>query len=491
MIQNQVCPRSVDDKIHISTDGVKESKSTSISLDVFSSKLKDCRVVFPHKIVRPLGKYKGLDNKKIFDSFINNIIENGKHIFVFTADKAKRGLAKQCLGHASYFPCEYCFSRGVTITMKNDKKKITWPASTANGEPRTTENVLEIANRLENGEELGPEQRKGVKGKSIFLTLENFDYVMDSPAEYLHSCCLGVIKKLVELTFDVGENRLRNTTRKLSKAIDFNKLMCTILTPREFPRRARDLDFSVFKGAEFRNIAIFYFPLVVDCIEEGEGERKLWLYMAYMMRACTIPTCEWRYVDLDDIKKCCHKFYVLYERLFGKINCTYNTHVVCSHLPDIRFHGPLTMTSAFVFESFYGELRNSFVPGTVSPLKQIMQKIMLKRVLSYHSCELPIFYSNKNTALENNSLIYCWRYNTHHIYQINEVKEEYFICNVVEKSNHVFEEIHRLDWSKIGVYVKEIVTENLVFINKKDVSGKVLEVQKFLITCPTNILGEK
>ena len=367
--------------------------------------------------------------------------------------------------------------------------KITWPPSTAQGEPRTTEKVLNIVNDLEN---LAPDERKGITGRSLFLDIPSFVFVRDIPAENLHSMCLGVIKRLTELTFSVGEVRPRITKRKLSKPLLFNKLMCSIKTPGEFPRRARDLDFSVLKATEFRNLCIFYFPLVLECIEPEEGETKLWLYLAYMIRSSVIPSDEYRYVDLDDVNDYCTKFYNLYHKMFGDFNCTYNTHVVCSHFVEIRAHGPLTLTSAFAFESFYGEMRHAFVPSTVSPLKQILKNIMLKRYLTPHSCTTPITYSDHTTSLENNTLIYCWEYNQHNVYVIQEIiDQDNFLCLKLNVSPAEFEDLPELEWHKVGVYEKgELETEPIV-IEKSKISGKVVEVMNYLMTCPINILREK
>ena len=442
--------------------------------------------------MRPLGKYKGINSNEQLEKFVNDITNNNLRITQFLADSLKRSTAKNCYGHSAYFPCEYCFSRGVLVKVGNNRK-ITWPSSTAGGELRTASKVRDIVERLENGEVLRPNEKKGVKGRSIFLDLPNFDYVNDTPTEYLHSSCLGVTKRLVELTFDVGETRFRVTDRRLSKASEFNALMALVLTPREFPRRARDLDFSVFKGAEFRNLSLFYFPLIIECIEEEAGERKLWLYLAYMIRSCVLPEIEFESIDLESIENSCKHYYKLYERLFGKVNCTYNTHIVCSHLMLMRIHGPLTETSTFGFESFYGDMRRCFVPGTAAPLKQIFKKILLKRFLDFHCCELTIHYSPKNTSLESNRLIYCYNNESHFIYIINEILDdgETFICNEIETEVHVLEDIPYLDWSKVGVYVKGETKNENVNIYKNDVCGKVLEVGKYLITCPNNILREK
>ena len=352
---------------------------------------------------------------------------------------------------------------------------------------------------MENFDDLSPEERKGVQGKSPLFDIPDFDIVEDSPAEYLHSTCIGLVKKVVELTFSVGQARGRKTKRPLSKPAQFNKLMQCIKTHKESSRRARDLDFSVFKEAEFRNLAILYFPLVIECIEEGHEERQLWLYMAYMIRSCLLPDKEYECIPNEVIEACLKKFYCLYEKLFGRLNCTYNTHVSSGHLTKIRRNGPLTSTSAFVFESFYGEMRNCFVPSTISPLKQIFQKVLLKRILEPHCCEIPIHFSAKETSLENDTIIYVWENNTRVIYKIKAIEEDQLICSKINTNVCEFIDIEtiRLDWSCVGVYEKrdlmeeEEEEEEPVHIEKKNVSGKVTEVKNLLITCPNNVLREK
>ena len=132
-------------------------------------------------------------------------------------------------------------------------------------------------------------------------------------------------------------------------------------------------------------------------------------------------------------------------------NCTYSIHVVFAHLLQIRGKGPLTATAAFKFESFYGELRRSFVPGTPSPLKQMLKSIYLRRSLTSHSCINTIYYSPKDTQLECNSLIYTY---------VNEEHEGYKIIGIPEHSNMLqchpiglfpitYPELPALEWNKV------------------------------------------
>lgn len=522
--------------MQVSCDGMSESKSTSVSLDVYSSRMKNCQVIYPYRIVRPLGK-NVVDNKEQFSKFLEDIQDNGGKIEQYIADNLKRATGKCCLNHSASFPCEYCFSKGVRLVAKDDKNSpkkqlalikqklntvaqqqgssqlktiekevekaqkqlgssrshIVWPSSTSNGDIRTHDNMMQIINKVEVRGKLPAEEAKGVVGKSPLCNIPNFNFVMDSPTEYLHSVCIGVTKRNVELTFNVGENRTRITKRKLSDPALFNKLMQCVKVVREFSRRIRDLDFAVYKGQEFRNLVLFFFPIIIQCIETKAKERKLWLLFSFMIRACIIPQKEYSKIDDNDIIESSYEFYVLYESLFGKKNCTYNTHIVGSHLLEMRYHGPLTFTSAFGFEAFYGELRHSFTPGTQSTLKQCFQKILLKRSLAYHCCEKTIFYSNSETQMEDNTLIYVYQDDTHKMYKIIEVREESLLCYRQGKYKYEFPETKakKLNWAQVGVYKKGLIGTETEVIMKKNVHGKVLKVDNLLITCPNAVLREK
>ena len=541
-----MCPK-FDKNMVISVDGVSEAKSNSVSIDVYSSKFRGCRYVYPHRIVRPLKKGY-VDNKEQLRKFIQDIDENSAHIDNLVADNPKRSDCKDCLCHSAMFPCEYCFAKGVKCNLarpKCDRPDITkrllkeklkrvenlkdpesreaskvlkeilsdleknnnteksrqitvWPPSTANKELRTKENILEIVTLLENQEDdddndpLTRDDLKGVAGRSVLLDLDYFDFVNNAPAEYMHLVCLGVVKRTTELTFNVGLNRPRITKRKLSSTKKFNFLMSQTKSVFEFSRRSRDLDFSVYKAEEFRNLILFFFPHVLSCIEENEKEREVWLYLVFIVRSCTIPDSEYFNLNQNHITMACQKFYKLYEKLFGAINCTYSIHVFCCHVNQIRQLGPLTETSAFKFESFYGEIRNSFQPGTQSTLKQIFERVMLKRYLSGHSCEKSIYVSNYDTALECNSLVYTYTDDEIHMYKVlDTINDSEIICNPQGKFNCDFKETPELSWSSIGVFKKGPSSKDIVKIDHKSIAGKVLKVGEYLITCSENILNEK
>ena len=512
--------------------------SNSVSLDVYSVKFSDCRNIYPLRIIKPLKKVT-VDHIQQLKLVLDDILQNECKVSQYVGDNPKRSNARLCLCFSSWYPCEFCFAKGTKLTtnamevekereklhlqreilrekinsvndsseiaklkklekelvasekkLKTKKTNIVWPKTSMNGPPRTRQEIMEIIEKLENNEELTIDQSKGIIGRSLFIDVPNFNFVNDISVDYLHVLCFGVVKRCVELTFRVGESRFRVTKRKLSSPAQFNALIHHIKVCREFNRRIRDLDFAVYKAQEFRNLLIFMFPLILDCIEPGAKERHMWLYLAYMVRACLIPKEEFQPVSLDVIDRCCRSFYSLYQYLFGIQNCTYSIHVVGSHLIEMRYHGPLTFTSAFPFESFYGEMRKSYVPGTPSTLKQIMSNLLIKRVIDHHLCSKSIYISTKDTSMECNSMIYCFSQRKYHFYKVTSIEEHSLSCKVQEALPCNFPEIRSLDWSKIGVFTRGELKENTVSIPKESVKGKVLLVKNYLITCPINVLCE-
>ena len=555
-LHSRVCPNyNPNSPMNISLDGVSETKSTSVSLDVYSTKIDKCRNVYPLKIVRPLNKYV-TDNKDMLSDVLADLEENGCHIDNFIGDNPKRAIVREAKHHGSYYACEYCTSKAFsysqeisdpktlnkqqlddidaqiqnlsdmpgtsssiaakqqkindlnkkrkklqkeTLTITKKKQHLVWPPQTANGELRTRDSIIDIVEKIRLAQagdhpNLTIDEKQGFVGTSLFLDVPDFDFIHGIPTEYMHSVCLGVVKRMLELTFSVGDKRDRNTKRKLTPPSVYNKYMRDIRVPKEFSRRARHMDFAVLKAQEMRNIILFLFPIVVLCLEKTAKERRLWLLLAFMVRSCCVPDNEFEDINNATISLACKQFYALYEQLFSVKNCTYNTHVVSSHILLMRRNGPFSFTSAFPFESFYAELRHSFTPGTVSPLKQMLQKVILRRALSHHCCDISIHYSAKDTDLECNSLIYCFIDSSHHIYKIDSCDEnnpDLFYCFKQGRLPANIQECPNLPWNSVGVYRMGALDTDLITIHRNQISGKVLKVLNYLLTCPAHILREK
>lgn len=483
--------------LDFSLDGVQECKSSSQSLDIYSVSFKNCKTVYPIKVLRPVNKFK-IDNQNHLKNVIDDINLNGCKINAAIFDNLKRSVVRCALGHGASYACEYCESKAEFVYMtgadQGKRGQLAWPFSTYGGPQRTQEKIIEITEKIRNGENLSREGAKGFYGTSHLLYQNDFHFINDIPAEYMHSGCIGVVKRLVELTFNVGETRTRVTKRKLSDVAEFNRLIMSAQVTYEFSRRLRHLDFGVFKAQEYRNLVLFFFPFILECIpDEFTKEKKVWLQLAYILRSCVLPNKEFELISKTLIQRTGCSFYKNYESLYGKKNCTYSVHLIASHLLQIRGNQPLTERSAFKFENFYSEMKNLFQPGTTSTTKQIMTNCFMKRKIENHNCVKSIKYDVEKKGKENNSIIYYMdENNVFKFYNIIKVNPDgTFLCNPQGRYNFVSDIAKELDWEKVGVFKVGPYSDEEVIIPKEKIEGKVLRVLDFFITCPNNVLREQ
>ena len=316
-----LCPEHEGNEpiIQLSMDGVSESKSSLNTLDVYSLKFNHCRNIYPFCIIKPCDRFR-YDEQKQLERVLEDINDNELIIDCAVFDNPKRSNMRCAKTACAKFGCEYCEScaisffdiknKQLTIIRKkfdskekkltkeieelqqtqNDteenesltnlkksledlkkekeaeikkcgRKKLTWPVSTMTGTLGSVERIQAISEEIENNPEIlknDPDYCKGIKGTSLFLKQPQFNILKDMPCEYMHLICLGVVKRMVELNFKVGETRERKTKRKLSPPELFNEKIKLIQLTREFSRRCRNLDFSVLKASEFRNIILFF-----------------------------------------------------------------------------------------------------------------------------------------------------------------------------------------------------------------------------------------
>ena len=338
--------------VQLSFDGVSHAKSSPVSLDIWSTSFTDCRVIYPLTIVQPVNRFH-VPYRPYLNTIINDLHDNQCKITHFIGDNPKRALIREALNHASHYACEYCESKAsrtvsvpkadTNITNISDtiqylqelsgssrvvqtkdkhlkslielqkhlgknksRSYLVWPFTTSKGQLRSDQMTLEIVSEMTDA--TSHDRARGFIARSLFLDIEYFNFTENIPAEYMHSACLGLIKRVIELTFTVGEKRTRITNRRLSPPTKYNKLMSAVKVPREFSRRVRNLDLSVIKAQEYRNITLFFFPIVVQCIEPSAKERRLWLLLSYMIRSCVIPNTEFSNISSQDLTAACDKF---------------------------------------------------------------------------------------------------------------------------------------------------------------------------------------
>ena len=126
-IHSRNCPSSNEIvSAQLSLDGVSETKSSSTSLDVYTTSFNNCRIVYPIKILRPINKYP-MKNEQYFGQVLNDLQSNEIILSDFIADNPKRSFARNALCHSARYACEYCTSHGISTANSSvtcPKKKL-------------------------------------------------------------------------------------------------------------------------------------------------------------------------------------------------------------------------------------------------------------------------------------------------------------------------------------------------------------------------------
>lgn len=94
------------------------------------------------------------------------------------------------------------------------------------------------------------------------------------------------------------------------------------------PRRTRKLDYPGYKASEWRNLAMFCFPIILESFLTGRFEVKLWGQLAYLLRAYSLPNPEFLEVSKEFLESLLERFYRRFCDAYGDYSCRFNLHLV-------------------------------------------------------------------------------------------------------------------------------------------------------------------
>ena len=127
-IHSEVCKRHQNYKdkqveLYLSCDGVAESKSSGVSLDVFTVSFPECSTVYPITTIRPIKKC-AVNFLAEVTLLLEDFKKNNIKILNVLADNPMRSLLKNMKNHSSYHSCEYCRSSAEYYQDPATKKKL-------------------------------------------------------------------------------------------------------------------------------------------------------------------------------------------------------------------------------------------------------------------------------------------------------------------------------------------------------------------------------
>lgn len=102
-------------------------------------------------------------------------------------------------------------------------------------------------------------------GYSIINNIPKFLPISNTPLDYMHLICLGVVKKII-LLWTKGPLSFRLNLKSINK-ISYLLTLLKTSTPTEFVRRPRSInDVKLWKAIEFRNFLLYGSYRIKICI---------------------------------------------------------------------------------------------------------------------------------------------------------------------------------------------------------------------------------
>ncbi|KAJ8940896.1 hypothetical protein NQ318_004595 [Aromia moschata] len=301
------------------------------------------------------------------------------------------------------------------------------------------------------------------------LTRLNVGLVSTFPIDYMHACCLGVCRKL--LNFWIGGNLKTRLPNRLVKTISQRLVSLKPYIPLEFNRKPRSLDeLQRWKATEFR--------IVLKDVTD------LAVYEHFLLFHCAISILiSDRHISkygFEYPNKLLCAFVTHCEKLYGKQFLIYNVHILCHLVDDVKNYGPLDRFSAFPFENYLGVLKK-LIKSPTQPLQQIHRRLKEADYFFRINC------SQKSLVhlLEHNSgptsIYTCCR-------QYRKVKYQNFIlCAKFQSSADSYCLIkgkqyvekrplynYPIESSELGICIVDILSEHYFSWSIKDVVSKCL-----------------
>lgn len=366
-------------------DGISVSKSNSQALWPIL-----CRVE-THVFVAALylGKSKPNQCKEFLGDFVRecnklsteNLNFNGTEytfkIGNFIADAPAKSFALNIKGHNGYNSCLRCEIEGfwsknrTTFYMKSSKvKKL--PIRT-----KKKFRGFKYRHELQNG-------------KTPLSHLWGFNPVRNTPFDYLHLLCLGIVKTLTQYWIRAKKKRFKYSLNylqvlRVSKRFVQMRKYC----PREFQRRSRSLEeLPYWKAVEFRMMLLYTGIVAFD----GILHERVYSHFLLLHFAMRCFSCSKKCVDnAEEAKRYIERFVDIYSELYGRHTISHNVHSLLHISQDVDLNGPLDTFAAFAFESFMQKLKK-FVRTGPKALQQIIKRILEGDVLSLKPEDAPLSF---------------------------------------------------------------------------------------------------
>lgn len=284
----------------------------------------------------------------------------------------------QKVHHNGNFGCSFCEEQGQSTAAGKGHTHVYPYNSSSNAgfsTPRTHANMVDNAI-------VAIRQKKpsvGIKNKCVFSNLKYFDLVNSVSVDYMHTVCLGVVKRLLSLWF--GQEHKSKSFYIGNRINVINERLLKLSPPNLITRTPRSIDhLKHFKASELKNWLLHYGPV---CLK-GILPDTYYSHFMYLVKAVySLLTTSISNENLIDSGRCFQSFCLLMEELYGERYMTINTHLLLHIEESVRHLGPLWTSSCFSFEDYNGQL-SSFFHGTQNVNGQILNAVAFSQKLPFY-----------------------------------------------------------------------------------------------------------
>ena len=221
------------------------------------------------------------------------------------ADAPARCIMLEMMQFNGKYGCPCCYAPGETLVFGPKQHSRIYPYDTEHatfGHPKlwTHEETLQYGKNVEashaTSKKKEPVPEFGVKGISLLFGLGIFDVIRGTAIDYMHCVLLGIVKKLIELWFDVShKDQVWLVHGQISM---INERLSNIHPPNFISRRPRSLEhLSNWKAPEFRSFLLFYSAPVLFDILPSE------YFSHYMLLVYAISVLLQNSISVVDIKR--------------------------------------------------------------------------------------------------------------------------------------------------------------------------------------------
>lgn len=243
------------------------------------------------------------------------------------------------------------------------------------GPCRTHASIMQDAQNITNLESTS--HINGIKGPSIVMFCPYVDGVKSVAIDYMHLVCLGTVRLLLKLWFNISHSLNNFSLYRYTDIVDSR--LENIRPPHVISRQPRSISdhLKFWKASELRSWFLYY---SVPCIADLLPPIFLYHYCSFVEGIFLLCQSSISFSDINRSEKLLQYFVFMFSSLYGEKYITINVHSLL-HLPQtVRELGPLWSVSCFSFEGANGELLQLF-HGTQSIDLQIVNAVHVFQML--------------------------------------------------------------------------------------------------------------